>query len=173
MSFILDALRKSESERQREAAPTLTRAAIAPSRRGTPAWSWLIIAALSAALLALVAIVLDSGPAEPDRPAASPQASPQALPQEVAPAFSEPAVAVDPDAPPRPLSDLASMVPELPDYVLEFVAFDNSDPNKGSAWINGRRYFAGERLGGELTLTEIRPDGVVLAYRGQSFLLRL
>lgn len=55
MSFILDALRKSESERQREAAPVLARAPLAFVRRETPLWSWLAIASLSLALLGLAA----------------------------------------------------------------------------------------------------------------------
>jgi general secretion pathway protein B len=47
MSFILDALKKAESERNRRVAPVLMDARIAPPRRGLPGWVW----ALSAVLL--------------------------------------------------------------------------------------------------------------------------
>lgn len=39
MSFILDALRKAESERNRNVAPVLMDARIAPPRRGLPGWA--------------------------------------------------------------------------------------------------------------------------------------
>ena len=53
MSFILDALRKSESERQREAPPSPTRIPLAVARAGLPAWVWLVIGALSVTVLAI------------------------------------------------------------------------------------------------------------------------
>lgn len=40
MSFILDALRKAESERNRNAGPVLMDARIAPPRRALPGWAW-------------------------------------------------------------------------------------------------------------------------------------
>ena len=53
MSFILDALRKSELERQRDSAPSLMRTPVAAARRAPPVWSWLLIALLSLALVGL------------------------------------------------------------------------------------------------------------------------
>lgn len=53
MSFILDALRKSESERQREAPPSPTRIPAAVPRAGLPAWVWLVIGTLSVAVVAI------------------------------------------------------------------------------------------------------------------------
>jgi hypothetical protein len=37
--------------------------------------------------------------------------------------------------------------------------------------INLRRYTEGDGLSGDLIVRQIRPDGVVLALRGQDFLL--
>src|SRR5690606_37897797 len=46
MSFILDALKKAESERHRRVAPVLMDARVAPPRRGLPAWAWVLGAVL-------------------------------------------------------------------------------------------------------------------------------
>lgn len=46
MSFILDALKKAESERNRRVAPVLMDARVAPPRRSWPAWAWALGAVL-------------------------------------------------------------------------------------------------------------------------------
>ena len=56
MSFILDALRKSENERQRQASPHVSVTAVGSKRSWQPGWLALITTGLGAALLA-VAIV--------------------------------------------------------------------------------------------------------------------
>jgi general secretion pathway protein B len=53
MSFILDALKKAESERNRAAGPVLMNVRIAPPRRRLPAWAW----ALGCVLLANLAVL--------------------------------------------------------------------------------------------------------------------
>lgn len=53
MSFILDALKKAESERNRNIAPVLMDARIAPPRRGLPPWAWLLGGVLLANLVVL------------------------------------------------------------------------------------------------------------------------
>ena len=53
MSFILDALRKSEHERRMETAPDIMHAPAAVARQTLPAWTVLLIAALAAALIAV------------------------------------------------------------------------------------------------------------------------
>lgn len=53
MSFILDALKKAESERGRAAGPVLVDVRIAPPRRRLPAWAWVLGAVLLANLAAL------------------------------------------------------------------------------------------------------------------------
>jgi general secretion pathway protein B len=58
MSFILDALKKSESERQRQSGPALLEMRIAPPTRALPAWAMVVGALLivSVAVLAWVAL---------------------------------------------------------------------------------------------------------------------
>ena len=53
MSFILDALRKSEHERQRSAVPGLSHVPLATARRELPGWALLVIGLLAAAVLVL------------------------------------------------------------------------------------------------------------------------
>jgi general secretion pathway protein B len=93
MSFILDALKKAESERHRDSGPVLVDVRIAPPRRRLPAWAWLLGSVLLANLLVLVWLTLRE-PATPQLAAAAPLA-PQAQP---APTRAE-AVAETPSAP--------------------------------------------------------------------------
>ena len=55
MSFILDALRKSETERQREAVPNVARVPLAAPRAQMPRWALACIGVLAAALVAVAA----------------------------------------------------------------------------------------------------------------------
>jgi hypothetical protein len=177
MSFILDALKKSESERQREAAPSLAHAPLAVSRRETPNWVWLVIALLSLALIA-------SGTAwwrnaNSDATARAGRVAEVSAPQFTA--DGDESAAIEParpanaaaDAVPRiqSVSEFGDIDPGLENLRLELLAFNSSEPALGSAWINGRRYFPGERISSGPELIEVRVDGVLLAYRGERFLL--
>ena len=53
MSFILDALRKSEHERQRAAMPGIAQVPFGLPRREMPAWAIAVIVALAIAVLVL------------------------------------------------------------------------------------------------------------------------
>lgn len=55
MSFILDALRKSENERRMDSMPMVSRAPMSVPQRGLPIWAVVIIASLTAALIAVLA----------------------------------------------------------------------------------------------------------------------
>lgn len=73
MSFILDALKKSESDRQRQGGPALFEVKVAPPRHGLPPWA-VAIAVLFVANLAVVAWLLvrhAAAPAEARTQAAS------------------------------------------------------------------------------------------------------
>jgi general secretion pathway protein B len=178
MSFILDALRKSESERQRDAPPTLARAPLAQVRHRIPLWIWALIVLLMAALVALGVVWWQGradGPAqatpdssrtlEPGPLTDLTDAPPRAI--EAAPAAGD---LPEGPAPVRSINELARFGPGLPDYRLELLA-DATDPAARWARINGRRYIAGDTIGGGPELVEIRSDGVVLGYAGERFLL--
>ena len=89
MSFILDALRKSEHERQRSAVPGLSHVPLATPRRELPGWVLLVIGVLAAAVL-----VLGGAWWQSQRSLTAPVASPPAA--VTAPAASTPPTAAAP-----------------------------------------------------------------------------
>jgi general secretion pathway protein B len=97
MSFILDALRKAESERSRNAGPVLMDARMAPPRERLPAWAWVLGGMLLATLLLLTWLLLRK-PAALAIAAAPP---PAAVVQPAAPALP-PAAPVEPALLPDP-----------------------------------------------------------------------
>jgi general secretion pathway protein B len=73
MSFILDALRKSETERQRQQVPGLADAGYRPPARRRTFWLPLLVVVMAANLVFLGVVVLRPDPAPPQPgPAASP-----------------------------------------------------------------------------------------------------
>jgi general secretion pathway protein B len=77
MSFILDALKKSEIERQRQSAPGLIDARPSPRRSRLPLWVAILCILLGVNLLALTYVVLrkSAAPAPAARPADAPKAA--------------------------------------------------------------------------------------------------
>ncbi len=71
MSFILDALRKSESERQRQLGPALLNLPVSATRRSMPLWVWLVAALLGINVLILLWLALRSTAPAP-KPAVAP-----------------------------------------------------------------------------------------------------
>ncbi len=47
----------------------------------------------------------------------------------------------------------------------------SADPTQRFVVINGDRHVEGDALADDLSIVEIRPDGVVLDYKGKRFLL--
>lgn len=101
MSFILDALKKSESDRQRQSGPALFEVKVAPPRAGLPAWAIGVLALLTVNLGILGWMLWRRSPAQtPPATAATsaPPATAAAAPAGLA-APASPAAAV-PTAPP-------------------------------------------------------------------------
>jgi general secretion pathway protein B len=127
MSFILDALRKSEHERRMETAPDIMHTPVAVTRQRLPIWAIALIGALAAALLAVTIYSVwqrfpgpEPAMGELQQPAPPPQPAPQAaLPQAVSPTpqvsappavtIEEPAVAAPPAQTPPLDSSAAAM----------------------------------------------------------------
>jgi general secretion pathway protein B len=87
MSFILDALKKSENERARQHGPALLEARVVPPRRGPPAWAIVVGVVLVANLALLAYVLLRPAPVTPAAaPAAAPVAAAPAPAQAPAPA---------------------------------------------------------------------------------------
>jgi general secretion pathway protein B len=87
MSFILDALKKSETDRQRQGGPALFEVKVAPPRSGLPAWAVAVLV-LFIANLAVVGwlLVRRNAPAPQLAPAAVPATPTVAAPTPPAPA---------------------------------------------------------------------------------------
>lgn len=101
MSFILDALRRSEHERQRHAGPALVEAPVAPPRARSNPWATVAIALLVVNLAAIGVLLLLRSNGE-QAPAPSPSAATQS-PQVYAPVQQptpQPASATAPSAVP-------------------------------------------------------------------------
>ena len=96
MSLILDALKKSEAERQRQSGPTLLEVRLSQPRRRYPAWVIAVGALLAVNIVLLLAFVLH-------RPAASPAESPQAAAARTPPAAASPPAAAAPATSASPL----------------------------------------------------------------------
>ncbi len=114
MSFILDALKKAESERSRQSGPVLMDVRIAAPRRQLPAWAWVLGVVLLANLGVLAWLLLRApAPAPAVITAQAPPAVP-ALPPAVAPVIAPVSV------PAAPVSQGAPAATPLPALIPEF-----------------------------------------------------
>jgi general secretion pathway protein B len=101
MSFILDALKKSESDRQRQNGPALFEVKVAPPRTRLPLWA-LAIGLLLLVNAGVVAWMLLRRPAHPEPASVAPAPAAAAMPA--------PAAAL-PGPPPAPPAQVASAPP--------------------------------------------------------------
>ena len=112
MSFILDALKKSETDRQRQNGPALFEVRVAPTRDKLPLWA-MGLGVLLAVNLVIVAWVLlrRTAPAEVATPPATAMQQPAAPPAYPAPAPPPPlnAVPVNGAPPTAPMAQTAGM----------------------------------------------------------------
>jgi len=89
MSFILDALKKSETDRQRQSGPSLFEVKVAPPRRRLPIWAVAIAVLLAINAIVVSWMLLRRAPA----PAAGPAPSPASAPGAAASASAAPVTA--------------------------------------------------------------------------------
>jgi general secretion pathway protein B len=119
MSFILDALKKAEAERQRQTGPTLLEVRVTAPRRRFPLWTMIIGGLLAINILLLIIFALRR-PATVSTPGNAPvaAAAPSVAP---VPAPALPAAAVVPAAPTpaAPTAAAAASAPNAPANSLE------------------------------------------------------
>jgi general secretion pathway protein B len=118
MSFILDALKKSESDRQRQSGPALFEVKVAPPRTGLPLWA-VAVAALLVVNLAIVMWMLwrhpaartaEAGMADTSAAAPAPRLAPP-LPASATQERPQAAAATTPAPPPVSLPAPAAFPP--------------------------------------------------------------
>lgn len=198
MSFILDALRKAESERNRNVGPVLMDARIAPPRRGLPGWAvglgvvlllnlgllaWLLGRTQPPAMVAPAAREAaepapQAAPAaqDPPGPAASapqPAQAPADLPTlPVAPPHaSGPSLAATGDEERLPeLRELRNAGVSLPDLALNLHVYALA-PADRSVMLNGQRAREGDYLPNGVKVERITPQAVILEASGRRFRL--
>ena len=190
MSFILDALRKSETERQREVAPSFSQVPIAVARPRVPPWAWLVIGALTLCVAVLggawwqtaqtrsVATpeqrAVDAAPSAPERFAtdARPNVGSTAVPGDESPDVS--ALLPQPSAESvRTLPTVAEMQAAgmaLPPLDLQLLAY-SEDSAERFVFINGFQYRQGQTVQNGPQIVTIYSEGVVLRQQGREFVL--
>jgi general secretion pathway protein B len=186
MSFILDALKKAESERHRASGPVLVDVRIAAPRRRLPAWAWVLGAVLLANLLVL-AWLLTRKPAPPVTAAATTETpsanvtAPAPAPAPAPPqAYTSPPAALSVQPPPAARRVPVDQLPTakelvgagvvLPPLLMNLHVYDPTPPQR-YVLLNGVRLTEGEFTPDGIKVETITERGVVLEARGQRFLL--
>lgn len=206
MSFILDAIKKSEAERLRKDAPGIANIAQSDGKKSSSKWMWLVLILLAINLVAVVGLIFIARP-EP-APVQAPITTGEASQNETLPAFSEPEVEVEPE-PPIPVqsepelvaAELPARAPEtssapvvtsqngtvydglesfnelrakgqlaLTDLHLDIHVY-SGQPADRFVFVNMSKYKEGATLSEGPVVREITTDGVILNYRGTTFLL--
>jgi general secretion pathway protein B len=209
MSFILDALKKSEVDRQQQGSTEFTSMPSSKASVVVPRWLWIICILLVVNLAVLIGLLqrLDSKQVATevsttksimseveDKPKTLPnfleqvenakQSRPD-LQQEIQTsdksnlqsnivepilASQELALTSIPKLYPSIYEIRASDTRNIPELHLDIHAYDD-DPSGRFVFINMVKYREGSRLDGDLIVSEITPDGVVLDHEGQLLLL--
>jgi len=198
MSFILDALKKSETERQQQTGAEFS---AVPSGSGDSQpfkWLWILAVLLLVNVVVLVGILLRPDPAA-DEQATNGDAPPQQA-QTSEPSFEERVAAAKqnqseltttPEAEPEPQPETAASQPatrspaarvltidevrlngtlQISDLHLDIHVYSD-DPGERFVFINMAKHRERSQLEEGPVVVEIRPDGVVLEYQATTFLL--
>lgn len=192
MSYILDALKRSEQQRIRGRRRSPGQGASAPSEPFYTAWirpgQMVVIVLVLGVLLFLGARVLfrvspptapvaeSAAPLPPPQvEAKNPAAAPMAAPKAEAIPASSPLHAPAPSSPAvGPVQFLRSLPLDfqqrLPELVVNIHVYAVEEPSR-ILYINNRSYRRGDQVQDGIVVEEIVPDGVVLQFRGQRFKL--
>jgi general secretion pathway protein B len=188
VSFILDALRKSESERRRDATPGLAHLPAAAARSHAPPWVWVVMSILAVGLIGLAALWWQSTQTAPRSGDEAPQARTESTPpaperSSVQPRAEAPSVAppdrttnsvqsesrADAHNLPTVAEARASGV-ALPELSLQLISY-SEDASQRFVFINGFRYGQGQRVQNGPLIVSISADSVVLQQQGRDFVL--
>ncbi len=176
MSYILDALNKSEQERQKGRVPDLKTVHTRPKRTSLPwtgilllvvivgiagyGWLWLN-GSLSAPQTPVQTAAQDSDPAGDETPVSP---APASKPEQTQPVVSKVPVINEVSFEELPLS----IRQQLPDLVFSSHIYAD-EPDFRMVSINGASYREGERLNDALRIITITEEGVVLRLQNYQF----
>jgi len=196
MSFILDALRKSENERQRKQSPDMAALPTNSMRKGSSVWVPLVALLVGINLSLIIVMWVLSDPSPSTGPSAALSATGVNL------AANAPASSNDPSnrrlpEPQSSATDSAAALPDIPPPIstnsdhehlptLAELMFDNAislpplhldihvystEPAERFVFINMYRYNEGEKLSEGPAVVAINKLGVVLRHQGHEFLV--
>lgn len=188
MSYILEALNKSEQERRGSQTPDLSTVHRPPPGQTARSTPWLVIVLVFALLNGMALTYWFISNASPDSAAPTTdtadrtaaeteprQATP--IPRvEAAPSASEPTVVITPTSIPNPSPQTPVRITELPINVQRQVPnlvfsshLYSDDAGFRMVNINGKMIREGDMVANDLKLLEITEGGVVLGYRHYVF----
>ena len=191
MSYILDALKKSDQQRQRGATPTLPPAlatVAAPKRSSSVLYGALAVVLLCAGIAigwlnpwqeeqtapeSVAARPAMSNPGltpptpRPGQPEVAGESEQKLQVSTVAPVAPTPTTGQDQKAMPLPELPLA-IQQELPVMTIQLHSYSSKTGNSLVS-INSRMLKEGESLAPGLRLEQITPDGVIFSYKGYRF----
>lgn len=209
MSFILDALKKSENERQEQSDAEFATVPSSPDAPAAPRWLWILGALLAINAIVIVGLTLRPEATSTSSPIGTPAAEPVTVADSDTASFSdqvadarrtEPATSRPEPTPvaqntneaasqtqraPVSVANLpvtrAAVLPtlnelrangtlQLPDLHVDIHVYSDV-PGERFVFINMNKYQENSRLSEGPDLDEITSDGVVLEYRGHTFLL--
>lgn len=158
MSFILDALKKSEAERQRQDAPGIANIPQSTDRRGGKRWAWIIGGLLAVNLAVLLGIVFRpaDGPVTATTPAPS---------REPAAATREDAGRSPPVTPPASAPTNAAVAAPAETAVAEPAPASTAAPATPAPGAVSLPTFEALRAQGQLSLPDMHID--IHVYSGQ------
>ena len=189
MSFILDALRKSENSRLRQDHPAVFSHRITPERQRLPGWAVVLIALLAVNLLIAAFLLLKNSATEADEPvepvtsevstnasraiaASTPDSIPASSSASVITPATPESIALPESGSLVTRDDLLARGASLPTVDLNMHVYD-ANPSMRFVLLNGQRLREGESSKEGLLLERITPDGVVLRYGSNMFAVNL
>ncbi len=195
MSFILDALKKSETERQQQGSSEFSSVPTRSDKPNPARWLWLLAALLGINFAVLIGILMRSEPAPTETVAgqstqiSNVEESTESPPADAAASFEEQiADAIDEHEELEEYQELApsraaskAVIPtidqlrlngslQLAELHLDIHVYSD-DPAGRFVFINMVKHREQSRIAEGPIVNEIRPDGVILSYQGRNFLL--
>lgn len=154
MSFILDALKKSETERQQQSSAEFAAIPTNPGSVSLPRWLWIVglLLAVNLAVLIVLLLLPDSPPTESGTLSSASQATPQ---QQLQPSFTDRVAAASQNLPDKQDEPATARVPDQRPAVRPVLISQNP-----SAIPSGEIYPTVQevRASGSLNLPELHLD---------------